>query len=275
MFGVVPKTMWQKVYPSDERNLCTWAMRCLLVRTDDGHNVLIDTGIGTKQDDKFRSHFEPHGSETLLTSLAAEGLTPNDITDVVLTHFHFDHVGGAVERVANGTDAGALVPTFPRATYWSNERHYDWAFTPNPREKASFLKENFVPLKEQGVLKFVDTDPDVELFKGFRLRFAYGHTEAMMLPLVTLPNGRQLLFAADLLPSPHHIGLPYVMSYDIRPLETMKEKESTLREAAEKGFFMFFEHDRNTECATLRFNERGAVVLDRTYTLAEALLSEK
>ncbi len=265
MFGVVPQAMWRKLNTPDENNMCTWAMRCLLVQTDDNRNILIDTGLGDKQDAKFRSHFYPHGSDTLLNSLAELGLQADDITDVVITHFHFDHVGGAVKRDENG----ALLPTFPKAKYWTNDAHYNWACAPNPREKASFLKENFVPLFENGVLNRLHLEQGMRLFDNFYLDFAFGHTEALMTPRITIGD-KTLLYCADLLPSAAHIGLPYVMAYDIRPLQTMVEKEVMLRNAAEQNWILYLEHDPQNECCTVRFNEKGQVVLDKTMSLAAA-----
>ncbi|MEY4927034.1 MAG: hypothetical protein RI894_1470 [Bacteroidota bacterium] len=266
MFGVVPKSMWHKLNAPDENNMCRWAMRCLLVQTDDKRNILIDTGLGDKQDAKFRSHFYPHGSDTLLNSLAQKGLQPDDITDVVLTHFHFDHVGGAVKR----NDKNEYLPTFPKAKYWTNDAHYAWAFAPNPREKASFLKENFVPLFEHGVLQQVEVQQGMKLFDNFYLDFAFGHTEALINPRITVGD-KTVFYCADLLASAAHIGLPYVMSYDIRPLQTMKEKDLMLRQAAEQSWILYLEHDPVNECCTVRLNEKGQIVLDKTMTLAEAL----
>ena len=213
MFGVVPKKLWSRLEQPDENNLCTWAMRCLLVQTE-GRNILIDTGIGDKQSEKFFSHFHPHGEETLLGSIQEQGLKASDITDVFLTHLHFDHVGGAVYR----DEKGALLPTFPNATYWTNQAHYDWAYTPNDREKASFLQENFVPLKEQGILKMLPSAPHdkvISWLEGFDLGYAYGHTEALMTPRLRYQD-KTIIYCADLLPSPSHIPMPYVMGYDVR-----------------------------------------------------------
>lgn len=266
MFGVVPRTMWQKLNPPDENNLCTWAMRCLLVETDN-RRILIDCGMGDKQDAKFRSHFHPHGQDTLLNSLQSKGFSADDITDVFLTHLHFDHCGGALRYDASG----AIVPTFQKATYWSNKKHYDWAFTPNAREAASFLKENFVPLKEQGVLQFVDLQENLELFKGFNIGFVYGHTEAMMLPQLHIGD-KTIIYCADLMPSEHHIGLPYVMGYDMRPLDTMAEKEHYLNQAVEVGNTIFFyEHSPSAECATVRRREDGRLILDKAGLLQDFL----
>ncbi len=264
MFGVVPKTLWKRLNPPDEKNLCTWAMRCLLVEVGD-RKILIDTGIGNKQDEKFRSHFEPHGAENLLDSVKAHGLRREEITDVLLTHFHFDHVGGAVEKHANGK----LIPTFPEATYWSNSVHYRWAHDPNLREKASFLKENFVPLKDAGRLRFIEPEKeDVNWLPGIRLRFVYGHTEAMMIPLFEQGN-KTMVYCADVIPSTFHLGMPYVMSYDVRPLVTLEEKRRILEEGLEKGHLLFFEHDPRTPSGLLGKNERGRIELAKTVPVAD------
>lgn len=255
MFGVVPKVMWKKINPPDGENLCTWAMRCLLVDTGE-RRILIDTGMGDKQDEKFRSHFHPHGDTDLFKSLTAKGYSVEDITDVLLTHLHFDHVGGAVSY--RGQE---LVPTFPNATYWSSEKHYDWAMHPNPREAASFLKENIEPLQKAGVLEFIpESSEDVDWIPGIQLRFVYGHTEAMMLPLITY-RGKTLVFCADLIPSSGHLGLPYIMSYDLRPLDTMDEKKRMLNEALERGYYLFFEHDPRIACITVQRDERGRTTM--------------
>lgn len=267
MFGVVPKQMWKKLHTPDENNMCTWAMRCLLIETAD-RKILIDTGLGNKQDAKFRSHFEPFGEATLLHSLAEAGCTAEDITDVFLTHFHFDHVGGAVYR----NEKNELLPTFPKAVYWSNKAHYQWALQPNAREQASFLKENFVPLAENGVLEYLPQEDKIELYKGFHVRFVYGHTEAMMLPEIDLPDGRKLLYCADLIASENHIGLPYVMAYDIRPLNTIEEKERLLRETVEQNNLLFFEHAPHTEAASLTRQANGKIVLNKTGDLNSFLI---
>ncbi|RVU02953.1 MBL fold metallo-hydrolase [Mucilaginibacter limnophilus] len=261
MFGVVPKTIWSKTNPADENNLCTWAMRCLLV--EDGNRlILIDTGIGNKQDAKFLGHYHLHGNDTLDSSLKAHGFHRDDITDVFLTHLHFDHVGGAVNR-----DGEKLVPAFKNATYWSNAQHWDWAVNPNDREKASFLKENILPLHDSGQLKFIDAQDGVNFINGFDVRFAYGHTDAQMLPLIEY-KGRKLLYMADLLPSVGHLPLPYVMAYDMFPLKTLAEKKAILTEALEKEYILYFEHDAVNECCTLQMTEKGIRVKD-TFTLAE------
>ncbi len=265
MFGIVPKRLWQKLNPPDENNLCTWAMRCLLVEIG-LRKILIDTGIGDKQDEKFRSHFEPHGAETLLTSLATKGFQPEEITDVFLTHLHFDHVGGAVKRDA----AGRLVPTFPNATYWSNEVHWRWAMAPNERERASFLQENFVPLQTAGVLRFLDVQlEDLPWLPGFSVRYVYGHTEAMMLPILTIGE-QEVLYCADVIPSAFHIGMPYIMSYDVRPLLTLEEKARILEDAANHQHLLIFEHDPQTACAALARDERGRVTVHSAFPTVEA-----
>lgn len=266
MFGVVPKQMWKKLNPPDENNMCTWAMRCLLLETDN-RKILFDTGMGNKQDAKFMSYFEPHGDTDLLGSLAKKGFLPEDITDVFLTHLHFDHCGGAVAMDRNGR----YYPQFPNAEYWSTKEHYEWALRPNDREKASFLKENFVPLMEHGVLKFIDAEQDIDWLEGIRVKFMFGHTEAMMIPVIPTGNGRSVVFMADLLPSTAHIRMPYVMSYDIRPLQTLVEKESFFREATDQGHLLFMEHDPLNELCSIRLDEKGNSGLDRIYSLEEII----
>lgn len=265
MFGVVPKVMWQALNPPDQHNMCTWAMRCLLIESGD-RKILVDTGLGDKQDERFRSHFHPHGDADLFSSIGGSGVRVDEITDVIITHLHFDHVGGAVTRLANGD----YVPTFPNATYWTNKPHYDWAYDPNPREKASFLHENFVPLHDDGVLKYIDVEQDIRFIDGLHIRFAYGHTEAMMLPVIDLPSGGRLIYAADLVPSHGHIGLPYVMAYDVRPLVTMQER-AELYEFMRAGDILFFEHDPQHECATVKRDHRGRVIIDQLLSLADAI----
>ena len=263
MFGVVPKQLWKKLNPPDENNMCTWAMRCLLIENGD-RKILVDCGLGEKQDERFRSHFEPHGEDSLAHSISDNNLNPEDITDVFLTHLHFDHCGGAVSKDKDGK----LIPTFPNATYWSNKTHFDWAMNPNPREKASFLKENFVPLQDAGVLQFVEETNSKNVFDNIDVKFVYGHTEAMMVLYIRNENFT-LVYCADVLPSSYHIGLPYVMSYDVRPLITMKEKTEILEEAVREKQVLFFEHDPKTECATVRKNEKGRIVIDRVFSLEE------
>jgi len=250
MFGVVPKTIWNKTNPADENNLCTWAMRCLLIE-DEGRLILVDTGIGNKQDAKFFSHYYLHGDATMDGSLAAAGFHRDDITDVFLTHLHFDHVGGAIARHGD-----QLVPAFKNATYWSNKQHWDWAVNPNEREKASFFKENILPIQESGRLKFIPVEDNASFTENIHVKFAYGHTDAMMLPLINY-KGHTILYMADLLPSVGHIPLPYLMAYDMFPLKTLTEKKIVLTEAVEKSYVLYLEHDPVNECCTLQETEKG------------------
>jgi len=250
MFGVVPKSMWQKLNPADENNMCNWAMRCLLIE-DEGRLILVDNGMGNKQDEKFFGYYYLNGDDTLEKSLSKYGFSKEDITDVFLTHLHFDHCGGSIEKAED-----KLVPAFKNATYWSNENHWAWATNPNDREKASFLKENILPIKESGRLKFIETKEGVEFAKNFNLRFVNGHTESMMLPQIKYKD-KTIVYMADLLPSVAHIPIPYVMAYDTRPLETLVEKKSFLAEALEKDFILFFEHDREIECCNLQQTIKG------------------
>lgn len=266
MFGVVPKTIWNKMIPADENNLCSWTMRCLLVDTGD-KVVLIDTGLGDKQDERFFSHYFLHGEGTLMNSIRQAGYTPEAVTDVLITHFHFDHVGGAVKKNADGT----LTPAFPNAKYWTTLRHYEWAYTPNARERASFLKENFVPLQEAGVLHYIPEEQGFTWDQFFSIRLSYGHTESMMLPQIKVNQHVTLIYAADLIPSAYHVGLPYIMGYDIRPLVTLEEKTAFLREVAEMGYYLFLEHDKETECITIRLDAKGRPEVDRRLTLNEVL----
>jgi glyoxylase-like metal-dependent hydrolase (beta-lactamase superfamily II) len=260
MFGVVPKSIWSKLNPADENNLCSWAMRCLLIE-ENNRLILIDNGIGNKQDKKFFSHYYLHGNNTLDTSLAKHGFHKNDVTDVILTHLHFDHCGGSVDRVGD-----KLVPAFKNAVYWSNTQHWHWAVQPNEREKASFLKENFLPIQESGQLQFIAT-PEITLEKTgslpsktfndeISIRFVSGHTEMMMLPQISYKQ-KTIVYMADLTPSVAHLPIPYIMAYDMFPFETLKEKKSFLKEALDKEYILFFEHDANIECCTLQKTEKG------------------
>lgn len=260
MHGVVPKSMWNKANPADENNMCTWAMRCMLIEQGN-HRILIDTGMGDKQDEKFFGHYFPHGDDSIEKNLAKNGFAPEDITDVFLTHLHFDHCGGAVKRSGE-----QLVPAFPNAVYWSNEAHWTSAATPNEREKASFLKENFMPLREQeGLLRFVDASEGGEWISDIRVHVVNGHTDAMMLPLINY-NGTTLLYCADLIPSAAHISMPWVMAYDMRPLDTLNEKRKLLREAVTNNWVLFFEHDPKIECATLQEVD-GRIKIKETFPL--------
>jgi glyoxylase-like metal-dependent hydrolase (beta-lactamase superfamily II) len=267
MFGVVPKSIWQKLNPADDNNLCTWAMRLLLIE-DEGKLILIDTGIGNKQDAKFMGHYYLHGNDTLDASLARHGFHRDDITDVILTHLHFDHCGGAIIR-----EGDQLLPAFKRARYWSNAQHWDWAVHPNDREKASFLKENILPIQQSGQLAFItmpqqqkDRLPQAPFSQNISLRFVSGHTESMMLPQIRYKD-KTIVYMADLLPSAGHIPLPYVMAYDMFPLTTLGEKKMFLEEALANNYILFFEHDPKWECCNLEQTEKG-IRMKEAFTLA-------
>jgi len=227
MFGVVPKSLWSKKIQPDEKNLCTWSMRCLLIE-DSERLILVDTGLGDKQSEKFFSFVQPHGDDSLLSSLTAKGFEPDDITDVLLTHLHFDHCGGAVSKDSNGK----LSPTFKNATYWSHSKHWDWATNPNPREKASFLTENFEPL------------------------------------LITIEE-QSFIYCADLIPSIHHLPLSWVIGYDVRPLITMNEKVALYDEVIKNETVLIFEHDADHEACTLKWDERGRVAVNEVMKINE------
>ncbi len=260
MFGVVPKSMWNKLNPADDNNLCNWALRCLLI--EDGNRlILIDNGVGDKQDAKFFGHYYLSGETDINKALTSYGFHSSDITDVILTHLHFDHCGGSIKRVGD-----KLVPTFENAVYWSNEQHWQWAKVPNDREKASFLKENILPIKESGQLQMISL-PDggleidgklgtTKFSDNISLRFVNGHTEKMMLPQINY-KGSTMVYMADLLPSVNHIPLPYVMAYDMFPLTTLNEKKSFLEEAIKEDYLLYFEHDAFNEGCTLHQTERG------------------
>jgi glyoxylase-like metal-dependent hydrolase (beta-lactamase superfamily II) len=253
MFGVVPKSMWYKANPADDNNMCTWAMRCLLI--EHGNlRILVDNGMGYKQDEKFYSHFHPHGDDSIEKGLAALGFTTDDITDVFLTHLHFDHCGGSIKRKGD-----KLVPTFKNAVYWSNKKHWESALNPNEREKASFLKENILPISESGQLHLIETADGEEWMPDIRIRYVNGHTDSMMLPQITCGD-TTLLFCADLFPSAAHVSLPWVMAYDMRPLDTLSEKRKILKEAVENNWLLFFEHDPKNECCRLEQTEKGVRV---------------
>lgn len=281
MFGVVPKSMWQKLSSADENNMCTWAMRCLLI--EDGDKlILIDNGIGTKQDAKFFSHYYLHGNDSLVRSLKQKGFSKDDITDVILTHLHFDHCGGSVER--NGDK---LSTSFKNANYWSNQLHWQWATQPNDREKASFLEDNILPIETSGQLKFVEgvqvanhnpktikeiahsklQSIDSAILPEISYRIVNGHTDAMMLPQIKYKD-KTIVFMADLLPSVAHIPIPYVMAYDMFPLTTLQEKKSFLTEAATNNYTLFLEHDAINECCTVMQTEKG-IKLESTFKLGD------
>lgn len=260
MFGVVPKALWSRTNPADNKNRIELAARSLLI--EDGNRlILIDTGMGNKQGQKFFSHFDLWGNHSLDKSLQEAGFSRADITDVFLTHLHFDHCGGAVRWNKNQT---GYELTFPNATYWSNEAHWEWATQPNAREKASFLSENLLPIQESGQLKFVrvpETTFAAESELGFGVLFVNGHTEKQMIPHISY-NGKTLVFAADLLPTIGHLPLPYIMGYDVRPLETLKEKDMFLTNAANNNFVLFLQHDTNNPLITLQHTDRGVRLLD-------------
>lgn len=250
MFGVVPKSIWQKSNPADENNMCSWAMRCLLIESGN-RLILIDNGMGNKQDDKFFGYYYLHGNDTLDSSLLSHGFTRDDITDVFLTHLHFDHCGGSI---VYNNDRTKLYPAFKNARYWCHQKHWDWAVNPNPREKASFLKENILPIQESGQLNWYT--PDTVIIPELSAIEVNGHTESMLLPLIRYHN-QTVLFMADLIPSAGHLPIPYVMGYDVRPLDTLKEKTEILKRAHAENWFLFFEHDPAIELISLSLTERG------------------
>ncbi len=265
MFGVVPKSIWNKTNPADENNMCNWALRCLLV--EEGNRlILIDNGMGTKQDAKFFGHYFLNGNDTLEKSLNSAGFSVDDITDMFLTHLHFDHCGGSIKY---NSDRSKLETLFKNATYWSNAEHWEWAVKPNPREKASFLKENILPIQESGQLKFIEGEYNTQLGTNIRIDVMRGHTDAMMIPHIK-HKGKTIVFMADLLPSTGHIPLPYVMGYDTRPLLTIIEKEKFLNDAATNEYILFFEHDAMNECCTVQHTEKG-VRLKETFKLKDIL----
>ena len=273
MFGVVPKSIWNEINPADETNMCSWALRCLLI--EDGNRlILVDNGMGDKQSAKFFSYYYLHGDDTLDKSLAKYGFHKDDITDVILTHLHFDHCGGSIIK-----EGEKFIPAFKNAIYWSNEAHWNWAINPNDREKASFLKENILPIQESGQLKMVNGEWSIvngtavgskqlavskspllqissSILPELSFRIVNGHTQAMMLPQINY-KGRTIVYMADLLPSHGHIPIPYVMAYDMFPLTTLNEKKSFLTEAIKNDYILFFEHDPVYECCDLKQTERG------------------
>jgi glyoxylase-like metal-dependent hydrolase (beta-lactamase superfamily II) len=268
MFGVVPKKLWSKTNPTDANNLCSWAMRSLLI--EDGNRlILIDTGIGNKQDDKFFSHYHLHGDDSLEKSLKRSGYSKSDVTDVILTHLHFDHCGGAISWKTK--EQKILEPTFKNANYWSNAAHWNWATNPNVREKASFLKNNIIPIEQSGQLKFIKKRGVIsyDIFPNIDIYFADGHTESQMIPIINY-NGQKIAFMADLLPSVGHIPIPYVMGYDTRPLLTLNEKIHFLNLAFENNFLLFLQHDSVNECCKLKATDKG-IRLDTVHNLTDFL----
>lgn len=253
MFGVVPQSIWQRTNPADNKNMCSWALRCMLIEKGD-RLMLIDNGMGEKQSDKFFGYYYLHGDDSLEKSLKNVGFHPDDITDVFLTHLHFDHCGGGVKW---NKDRTAYQPTFKNANYWSNKKHWKWATEPNDREKASFLKENIIPMQEFGQLKFVDEED----FDWFEIFYANGHTESQMIPILDY-QGKKLAFMADLLPSAGHIPLPYIMGYDTRPLLTLEDRKAFYKRAIEEDFLLFMEHDADNEIISLKQTEKGARLKD-------------
>lgn len=263
MFGVVPKTLWTRTNPADSNNMIDIAARCLLI--ENGNKlILIDTGMGNKQSDKFFSYYHLWGDDNIDKSLKAHGFSRDDITDVFLTHLHFDHCGGCIQHNKNHT---GLEPAFKNANFWSNKAHWEWATKPNNREKASFLKENIIPMQESGQLKFT-SQPDDAILKnsalGFDIFFANGHTDKQMIPMIDY-KGKKLCFMADLLPTVGHLPLPFVMGYDTRPLLTLDEKEKFLNLAADHNYYLFLEHDAHNQIITVQRTEKG-VRLNETFT---------
>jgi len=265
MFGVVPKSIWSRTNKPDSKNMCNWALRCMLIEDED-RLILIDTGIGDKQSDKFFGYYYLFGDNSLQKSIEKLGFGLDEITDVILTHLHFDHCGGAIKYNDNKS---MLVPLFKNATYWSNQNHWKWATEPNPREKASFLKENIMPIQESGQLKFINRTSNfqTDVLPNIDMYFVDGHTESQMLPVIKY-KGKTIVFMADLLPSTGHIPLPYVMGYDTRPLLTIDEKKKFLDIAADEEYILFLEHDFANECCTVKHTDRG-VRLDNTFSFNE------
>lgn len=262
MFGVVPKSLWQRTNPANTNNMINIAARCLLIE-DDNRLILIDTGMGNKQSEKFYGYYHLWGDDSIDKSLNKYGFHRDDITDVFMTHLHFDHCGGSIQY---NKDRAILEPAFKNARFWSNESHWQWATDPNRREKASFLKENIIPMKESGQLKFTSVPQNAILKNselGFDIFFANGHTEKQMIPMINY-NGKTICFMADLLPTAGHLPIPFVMGYDTRPLLTLDEKEQFLNLAADNNYYLFLEHDAHNPIITVKHTEKG-VRLDDVY----------
>lgn len=250
MFGVVPKSIWQKLNPADENNMCSWNMRCLLIEDND-KLILIDTGIGDKQPQKWQNYYYRFGTN-LSKSLKNAGYHESEITDVILTHLHIDHCGGAVKWNENQDDYEL---TFPNANYWTHTAHWNSALNANPKEKATFLGENYQIIKDKNALRFIDNE---ESYFGPNLKFLYsdGHTEKMIMPLINY-HGQEILFPSDCIPSSAHVHIPYVMAYDIRPLKTIEEKENILKKCVDNNWIIVFDHDLNFESARIEYTEKG------------------
>ncbi|MHC1707914.1 MAG: MBL fold metallo-hydrolase [Bacteroidales bacterium] len=261
MFGVVPKTLWNNAYPADNNNLINLSMRCLLITHDD-RVILIDNGIGNKQSEKFFNFYYLNGEDTLEKSLNNKGFTFNDVTDVILTHLHFDHAGGSI---SHNSDHSGWEVTFPNATYWVSRNQWVWATEPNSREKASFLKENIFPIQESGHLRFIEKE--TELFPGISVRFFNGHTDGQVIPLISYKN-KTVAYCADLLPTSSHVPLAWVMGYDTRPLITMEEKTKFLKEAADNEYVLFLEHDIRHECCLVESSDKG-IKTTNTFNLSD------
>lgn len=261
MFGTVPKSIWNKLNPADDNNMCSWAMRCLLI--EDGNRLfLIDNGMGNKQSEKFFGYYYMHGDDTLEKSLNRAGFTADDITDMILSHLHFDHCGGSIQH---NKDKTGYEPAFKNAVYYSTERHWKWATEPNPREKPSFLSENILPIQESGQLKFLSEGESIT--ENISVMFANGHTDGMMVPHIKY-KGKTLVYMADMMPSVGHIPVNYVMGYDTRPLLTMQEREPFMKRAADEEYILFLEHDPVNECCTVQHTDKG-VRLKEKFSLKE------
>jgi len=264
MFGVVPKTLWTRTNPADENNLIDMAARCLLIEDGD-RLILIDTGMGEKQSEKFFGYYYRWGEHSIDRSLKKHGFHRDDITDVFMTHLHFDHCGGSIQW---NKDRTGYEPAFKNARFWSNKEHWQWATQPNPREKASFLKENIIPMEQSGRLHFLERDGSERFisndYLGFGVLFVDGHTDKQMIPHIVY-KGKTIVFVSDLLPTAGHVPLPYVMGYDTRPLLTMGEKEIFMNKAADEEYYLFLEHDAHNEIITVKHTEKG-VRLDKTFT---------
>jgi len=261
MFGVVPKILWQKKYPCDENNYCNWALRSLLF--DNGkQRIMVDNGYGDKQDEKFFSFVHLHGGYGLEGALEKYGYKPEDITDMVISHLHYDHCGGGVKNSSTGT---GFEMVFPNATYWVSKQQWEWALNPNKREAASYLEENILPMQESGQLKFIEDN--IELYPGFKVRLYNGHTTGQIIPFISYQD-KTVVYMADLIPSSAHVNLAWNMSYDVQPLITLKEKEQFLEEAYENDYILFLEHDAYNECCTIEKTKKGYQVKE-TFTLEE------